>query len=121
MRDYKFRGKRIDNGDWVYGSLLIDNPQSKTYIVDNEIGALVDVIPETIGQFTGLTDEYKHELYDGDIVTWGNPEVTAEIFFDDGCFKTCIDGDYPVPLIDALNGLCWVGTKYNNPELLKED
>ena len=117
MREIKFRAwvkhgeneprmahVRLINFD--YGNILTDTGMNP------EIYELM--------QFTGLKDEYGRELYEGDIVTWDDPEVTEEIFFDNGCFKVCVDGDCPVPLIDALNGLCWVGTKHDNPELLKE-
>ena len=74
MREILFRGKRVDNGEWVEGyyegSVTTDN----CGIVFNEDGyyARAEVIPETIGQFTGLKDKNRKKIFEGDIVTNGD-------------------------------------------------
>ena len=69
-REILFRGKRIDNQEWVYGDL--SQFHSSFYISDKEIQnvVLVQVIPETVGQFIGLTDINGKKIFEGDCVRW---------------------------------------------------
>lgn len=120
---YKFRGKRLDNGEWVYGMLC------KTFVnseLENGYGIQVTdefemtsypVIPETVGQFTTVLDKNDIEICEGDIVNV--PRGNYEIKFINGSF--CIndhdDGYW------AIRGrgkwFTVIGSVHDNPELLK--
>lgn len=79
MREYRFRGRRADNGAWVYGSLVQHLDDGIAYIVGKHdaVGANGGVIPdqdykyevdtETVGQWTGLNDNNREHIYEGDI------------------------------------------------------
>lgn len=70
-REILFRGKRIDNGEWIYGGIYVDN--AGCFIINdslpvNPLRAVcngVQVDPETVGQFMGLTDKKGNKIFEG--------------------------------------------------------
>ena len=138
MREILFRGKRTDNGEWVYGyytkARYFLNKKEMHIIFEPDVEAFPhceftgyeEVIPETVCQFTGLCDKNGRKIFEGDIV-----EGSSEYFtFTHPYGKVVYDGgQYLISFDDVLEDIeclgAWandveiIGNIYDNPELLK--
>ena len=87
MREIIFRGKRIDNGEWVEGFFIADYIHHKSGASIVWAGGCVwhEVAPETVGQFTGLLDKNGKKIFDGDVVEVDCSGVSGAM--EDGRYK----------------------------------
>lgn len=131
MREILFRGKRKTNNEWVYGNYCgaeyLINEGIEHFIIEiPRNGSSSKVIPETVGQYTGLTDKNGNKIFEGDIIKIylyddirlanyeiGNikyDETKARYIFctEDGCYSIDNSNEYEV-----------IGNIHDNPELLK--
>jgi uncharacterized phage protein (TIGR01671 family) len=67
MREILFKGKREDNREWICG-MPCATEESGIYAIQTLEGGIFDIIPETVGQFTGLPDINNRKIFEGDIV-----------------------------------------------------
>lgn len=140
MREILFRGKRLNNGEWVQGDFIQLHDERK-YVVNNKFGACIDnkgnfinteapfvceVDPATVGQYTGSRDKNGKKIFEGDIISFdyvgknlGVDGIEA-VIFENGKFGVkwgwhsefvCLDGF-------ANTTLEVIGNTYDNPERL---
>ena len=133
MRTIKFRGKTHGNGKWYYGSLLYSNEINAAIYFQIGSGLVktmdwVYVIPETVGQFTGLYDCNGNKIYEGDIVEWEKDGLMYVVRFWSGMFYASVQecnegilGGFPLhELTEYEYRKCKiVGNIFDNSELLK--
>ena len=132
MREYRFRGKRKDNGEWVYGYYYTQiithagNRKSRDHFMRTEQNIRYEVDPDTVGQYTGLKDKSGKEIYEGDIIIL--PDEDDDEYFviewdDDTARFAIVQHGSTMCDFDNYYGkeLCIIGNIYENPELLKEN
>ena len=115
MIDILYRGKRKDNGKWVYGFVLNAEHTLIGYYKNGHDFCIIEVIPETVGQYTGLCDKNGNKVFGGDIVRFSTAHA-REIKYIDGCFG--FEGS-SIP-IKYVNKFEVIGNIIDNPELLEE-
>ena len=141
MREILFHGKRLDNGAWVEGYLVMKADPllgiMNSYILTQELDdngilrshmAWYKVDPETVGQYTGLTDKNGKKIFEGDILstengTFSNTGMGHTLFYrgmwtsfygQDAIGRDCYDRLYTV--CDSREV---IGNIHDNPELLE--
>lgn len=124
MREILFRGKA--GAKWVYGDLRHLNDGRVTIQKDGEIYPY-EVIPETVGQYTGLTDKNDKRIFEGDVVkaydeTYDNgfAEVKGKVFFNCGSFDIDVEDVGYIPLYSyGTENIEVIGNIHDVGELLK--
>ena len=79
MREILFKGKRVDNGKWVYGDFQLRSLQC--FIVERGTLKKYKVIPESVSEFTGLIDRNGTRVFEGDICI--SEETTLKIVWNE--------------------------------------
>lgn len=124
IENIKFKAKRLDNGEWVYGSLIRSTAgvKERAYIVDNFSSmsdySVIGVVPSTVCQFTGLTDCEGKEIFEHDLIHFVGYEPTAEVIWSEDDYAFMTTGDTNLFLlsdvIDVGNGKIEViGNKFD--------
>lgn len=129
MREILFRGKRMDNGLWIEGCLR-QYPNGNAGICCKHMRHTFRVDPETVGQYTGLTDRNGQRIFEGDIVRFwssyyeeltGDPCVVEYGVFNCSCCEGVYGWQFKGGNIRYSEDYIIIGNIHEEPELLKEE
>ena len=128
MREIKFRGKRLDNGEWVYGYYFIEERDIEDGIIWRDIPQIqqrygdhfqyFDVDLATVGQYTGLKNKNGKEIYEGDVVRLFGGEYCQGYYEHDQTIV--VKSAYDIVAMEESENVQLLGNIWDNPELLKE-
>ncbi len=129
MREIKFRGKMVEDNEWIFGYYVLTHDSHRIIYEDYEGFYCEDeVIKESVGQYTGLLDKKYREIYEGDIVTFGSWDEDIE---EEWCHTPALveykqneaafylTRSCNIPLAHQKD-IEVIGNIYENPELLEE-
>ncbi len=133
MREHLYRGKRKDNGEWVYGFYIffkkrkgafgqvITESDFDRHVICTLKGELIEVIPETVCEYIGLTDKNKKKIFEGDRLSHRSNSFVYTVKFEEGQFK--IEDKYGNIVKTTQEAIDWfemevIGNIYDNPESL---
>ena len=124
MREILFRGKRTNNGEWIEGSLCTTIPSDEDFYTVSYFdfeGYYIEekVIPETVGQYTGLTDKNGKKIFEGDIVK--GTFLGFPVSIKDYVFSISWQEDITGYRANYFENVEVIGNIYDNPELLETD
>ena len=136
MRKILFRGKRTDNGEWIFGYYEYVPVMDLHRIIYNyrEIGDTTiesdwaSVIPSTVGQYTGLTDKNGKKIFEGDIIDTPDRLVKVVWFAGNAQFDLHFIRYTNEVIITNFKGIHMrdlkeyevIGNIHDNPELLDD-
>ena len=133
MREIKFRGKRLDNNEWVYGRNIQFQIDGTDKVCISKTGSQRWLDPDTVGQFTGFYDRKGQEIYESDIITYLSHRMDGtgiieqgkvEWRQEEGCyvfvnrFSTRDNRVMVTPLIRCKE-ITVIGNLFDNPELME--
>jgi uncharacterized phage protein (TIGR01671 family) len=133
MREIRFRGRRVDNGEWVHGSL--HTIQGDPYIIAKDTGhfsishgeeifitAYIEAVdPATVGQYTGLHDKAGREIWEGDIVHCRAGEIYHGISEYDAVFPVEYGWTQSMWEMQQCETIEVIGNIHENGDLLPKE
>ena len=126
--EYRFRGfDATGQKGWVYGDLVHNQKVTETGLEPRVMVGGYEVVPESVGMWTGLKDKNGKDVYEGDIVRWDKDNRLYVVVFRNGMFYASVEecnphiyGGFPLWFLCEEEQHCAiVGNVFNNKNFLK--